>query len=271
VKRALITGGNKGIGFEIARELGKSGYEILLGARNETLGNSAVEELKKEGITASFIKIDLNNFATLHQATNSAGKIDVLVNNAGIPGNLKTEKSNLDMAKSSLAYTTEELRETMEVNFFGTHELIKSLLPNLTSEAKIVNITVPISSPHWHPLAYTTSKAALNVMTMVFGMEFSKTSKHQIFGVMPGAVATDLNGMGKVIHLLEKVKKGEEIEGSDIKLPKEMAHLVKTGLVKTPNEAAKLIAGFVLDGKNYNGKILNWNGSEINSYEPDIH
>jgi len=243
-KRALVTGANKGIGFEIARELGKNGCEIVLGARDESRGAQAVEKLKKDGITASFVKIDLNDFNTLHAAAGRVGILDILVNNAGIPGNLKTEKSNLDMGKSPFAYTTDDLRQTMEVNFFGTHELIKGLMGSLTQDAKIVNVTIPVSgNPYWQPLAYKTSKAAQNVMTMIFGVEFAKTgSKRQIFGVMPGATGTDLNG---------------ETEG---------AH---GGMFKSARAAGKLIAGFALDGKNHNGRVINWDATEIESYEPN--
>ncbi|MDR0476871.1 MAG: SDR family NAD(P)-dependent oxidoreductase [Desulfobulbaceae bacterium] len=241
-KRALVTGANKGIGLEIARQLGTNGYEILLGARDENRGWQALENLKKDGVVASFVKIDLNDFDTLHGAAAKVGILDVLVNNAGIPGNLKTETSNLDMGKSPFAYTTDNLRQTMEVNFFGTHELIKSLLPNLAEEAKIVNVTIPVSgNPYWQPLAYKTSKAAQNVMTMIFAVELAKTGgKRQIFGVMPGAIATDLNG---------------ETEGA------------LGGRVKSARYAGKLIAGFILDGKNYNGRLINRDGSEIISYD----
>ena len=243
-KRALVTGANKGIGLEIARELGKNGFEILLGARDEGRGARAVENLKKDGLAASLIIIDLNDSGTLRAAAARAGTLDILVNNAGIPGNLKTEKSNLDMGKSPLAYTTDDLRQAMEVNFFGTHELIKSLLPNLAEEAKIVNVTIPVSgSLAWQPLAYKTSKAAQNVLTMILGVELAKTGgRRQIFGVMPGAVATDLNGLS---------------EGS-----------YPRGQVKSAREAGRLIAGFALDGQNHNGRLVNWDGSEIESYEP---
>jgi len=243
-KRALVSGANKGIGLEIARELGQKGYEILLGARAESRGAQALEELKKEGIAASFIKIDLDDVNTLHAAADQAGTLDLLVNNAGIPGNLQTAKSNLDMGKSPFAYTTEDLRRTMEVNFFGTHELIKSLMPNLTEEARIVNITIPVSGNlYWQPLAYKTSKAAQNVMTMIFGVEFAKTgSKRQIFGIMPGATSTDLNGEPVGAH---------------------------GGRFKSARDAGRIIAGFILDGKNYNGRLINWDGTEIAGYEPE--
>ena len=243
-KRTLVTGANKGIGFEIARELGKNGCEILLGARDESRGRQAIETLKKDGIVAHFVKIDLHDFSTLHAAARTVGTLDMLVNNAGIPGNLKTEKSNLDMGKAPFAYTTDELRQTMEVNFFGTHELIKSLMPNLAEDAKIINVTIPVSGNlYWQPLAYKTSKAAQNVMTMIYGVEFAKIgSKRQIFGVMTGATATDLNGL---------------TEGD------------LGGRVKSARAAGKLIAGLALDGKNHNGHLINWDGTEFGSYEPE--
>ena len=243
-RRALVTGANKGIGLEIARELGKNGFEILLGVRDEGRGARAAENLKKDGLAASLVIIDLNDSKTLRAAADQAGPLDILVNNAGIPGNLKTEKSNLDMGKSPLAYTTDDLREAMEVNFFGTHELIKCLIPNLTEEAKIVNVTIPVSgSREWQPLAYKTSKAAQNVLTMIFGVEFAKAGgRRQIFGVMPGAVATDLNGLAEGPY--------------------------PRGQVKSAREAGRLIAGFALDGRNHNGRLVNWDGTEIESYEP---
>ena len=240
--RALVTGANKGIGFEIARILGQKGYEVLVGARDPQRGAEAVERLMTAAgqIKASFVKIDLNDFETLQAAAESISSLDILVNNAGIPGNLATEKGRLDMGKSAFAYRTEDLRETLEVNFLGTHKLILALLPKLTDEAKILNVTIPISgNQFWQPLAYITSKAAQNSMTMAFGHQFIKDkSKRQIFGVMPGAVATDLNGAKA------------------------------SRFVKTPAEAASIITAFLFDGKNHNAKIVDERGKEISSYEP---
>jgi NAD(P)-dependent dehydrogenase (short-subunit alcohol dehydrogenase family) len=237
--KALITGANKGIGYEIARALGKRGYEVLVGARDEKRGQEAVAKLTAEGFQSQWIKIDLNDFATLANAAEHVGQLDLLVNNAGIPGNLTTEKSTKDMQKSAFAYTTDDLRQTMEVNFFATHELIKQLLPHLADDGKIVNLTIPISgNQYWQPLAYLTSKAAQNSMTMVLGNEWIKQeSRRQIFGVMPGAVATDLNGQ------------------------------TAGGFVKTAEEAASVVIDFIFDGKNHNAHILEFSGLEISSYE----
>lgn len=244
--KALITGANKGIGFGIAEALGKRGIEILVGARSEQLGNQAVAELKKAGITASFIKIDLNDFTSIHQAADQVSALDYLINNAGIAGNLASERGPLDMEKSPFDYTTADLQQTIETNFLGTHEVIKSFLPKLTPTAKILNVTVPVSSTYWQPLAYVTSKAAQNVMTMAFGHEFEKQgSQQQIFGVLPGAVATSLNGMTANDNYNQLA-------------------------IKTPSEAGENIVSFLFDGKNHNGHIVEFDGKEITTYEGQL-
>lgn len=240
--KALVTGANKGIGFEIARSLGKRGYDILVGARDEARGRAAVEKLVAEDLQAAFIKIDLNDLDSLREAAKRVDSLDILVNNAGIPDSAKPGRAPLDIAKPTMDYTSEDLRTTMETNFLGTHELIKNLLPSLTDSAKIVNITVPISpTDFWHPLAYITSKAALNVMTLTFAYEFEKMGSHrQIFGIMPGAVATDLNGMEAGGH---------------------------GGFVKSPEAAGELSTDIIVSGKNQNGQIIQYDGKIVTDYE----
>lgn len=240
--KALVTGANKGIGFEIARNLGKRGYDILVGARDEARGQAAVGKLAEESIAATFIKIDLNDLDSLRTAGKTIDSLALLVNNAGIPDSVKPGRAALDLTKNTFDYTTEDLRTTMETNFFGTHELIKHLLPVLTDDAKIVNITVPISpTDFWHPLAYITSKAALNVMTLTYAHEFAKMGSHrQIFGIMPGAVATDLNGMEVGAH---------------------------GGFVRSPEAAGQLSSDIILSDKNQNGQIIQYNGKVITDYE----
>ncbi|KUO95650.1 hypothetical protein ATW55_14560 [Ferroacidibacillus organovorans] len=77
--KALVTGANKGIGFEIARNLGKRGYDILIGARDKVRGQAAVEELAAEGLSTTYIKIDLNDFDSLHTAAKRIDSLDILV------------------------------------------------------------------------------------------------------------------------------------------------------------------------------------------------
>lgn len=243
--KALITGANKGIGFAIAESLGKSGVEILVGARSENRGMEAVEKLLNQGIIASFIKIDLNNFDTIHAAEREIEEIDFLVNNAGIPDSHKTDTPDLDWGKTTYDYTTDDLRETMNVNFFGTHEMIKCFLPKLAGNGKIINITIPIQPvDFWHPFAYQTSKAAQNVMVMAYALELANSgSKQQIFGIMPGGVATDLNGQAV----------GE-----------------LNGLIKSAEEASNTIVKFILDSENHNGQILQYDGKIVTDYEVQL-
>lgn len=245
-KIALITGANKGIGFAIAEALGKSGVEILVGARSESRGQEAVKKLSAQGITASFVKIDLNNFDTIHSAAEEIDQIDLLINNAGIPDSHKADRPDLDPKKTTFDYTTDDLRETLEVNFLGTHEMIRNFLPKLAENGKIVNITVPIQPNNfWHPLAYQTSKAAQNVMAMTYALEFKNTgSSKQIFGVMPGGVATDLNG-----HTAGALN----------------------GYIKSAEEAGELIAKLALDTENHNGQMIQFDGKIVTDYEMQIH
>ncbi|GEO27911.1 carbonyl reductase [Alicyclobacillus acidoterrestris] len=243
--KALVTGANKGIGFEIARYLGKRGYEILVGARDEARGQAAVENLAAEAISAMFIKIDLNDFDSLHTAGKVIDSLDILVNNAGIPDSSKPGRAALDLTKHTFDYTTDDLRATMETNFLGTHELMKNLLSVLTDNAKIVNITIPISpTEFWHPLAYITSKAALNVMTLTYAYEFEKMGSHrQIFGIMPGAVATELNGMEAGAH---------------------------GGFVKSAEAAGQMCTDIILSDKNQNGQIIQYDGKIVTDYETQL-
>ena len=243
--KVLITGANKGIGFGIAEALGKEGCEILVGARSEKRGQEAVEKLISQGITASFIKIDLNDFETIHKAAAEVEELDLLVNNAGIPDAAKEGRPDLDHTKTVFDYTTEDLRTTMEVNFLGTHEMIQTFLPKLAEKGKIVNMSVPIQPNNfWGPLAYQTSKAALNIMMMTYALAFKNAkSQQQIFGILPGAVATDLNGA--------------EVGGLG-------------GFVKSIEDAGKLVAKFALDSQNHNGQMIQFDGKILTDYEVQL-
>ncbi|GFH40878.1 SDR family NAD(P)-dependent oxidoreductase [Lactococcus insecticola] len=190
MKTALVTGANKGIGFEIAKQLGLSGWRVVVGARDASRGKAAVATLKALGISASWQAIDLTDSATLDavgkQLENS--DLSLLVNNAGIPGNQELIGYDTPLA---------DLRSTMEVNFFGTFALTQALLPILeASHGQIVNITVPTSpNVFLNPFAYKTSKAAQNTMTtsMALWLEHENQTT-TIAGIHPGPVTTDLNG-----------------------------------------------------------------------------
>ena len=192
MKKVLVTGANKGIGFEIARHLGKSGWQVIVGARNEERAMAAVRQLEAEGIaTAGWQYVNLSDNKSLEtsaaEVANNHPDLCLLVNNAGIPG---------DMEVMSYEAGMDDVAQTVQVNYIGTFCLTRALLPLLMqNRGRIVNITVPTEvSPYWHPMAYVASKAAQNVMTSIMAMEFEKKQiPVEIFDIHPGATCTDLN------------------------------------------------------------------------------
>jgi len=198
---SLITGANKGIGLEIARQLGKAGHRILLGARDTGRGQQAAKTLSDEGIDVRFVSLDLGNPASIKAAAAdieaNEGRLDVLVNNAGVAvqGDGNTSTATMDA-----------VRTTFETNFFGTVEVTQALLPLVKKSAsgRIVNISSGLGSialnadPTWNYAAvkligYNASKAALNMFTVILADELKDTGI-KVNVVNPGYTATDLNG-----------------------------------------------------------------------------
>ncbi len=197
---ALITGANKGIGKEIARQLGALGMTVLVGARDEGRGGEAATELKQQGLDAHAIQIDVTDAASIGEAAHRIeaefGRLDILVNNAGITLDGDSPASTLDL---------DALRRTYETNVFGVFAVTQAMLPLLKkSEAgRIVNLSSGLGSltqnsdPTWEfadvkPLAYNSSKAALNMMTVIFAAEL-KDTPIKVNAACPGAVKTDMN------------------------------------------------------------------------------
>lgn len=193
MKTAIITGANKGIGFGIAKHLGLSGWQIVIGARDEARAEAAISSLTSLGIKVlGWVNVELSDQANLAQAAKEISEkyptLILLVNNAGIPG---------DMSVDGLHTQMQDIRQTIDVNFTGTFYFTQQMMPLLTkNHGRIVNITVPSEiSPYWHPLAYVASKAAQNAMMGVLAMEFQQNNTPlEIFSVHPGPTTTDLNG-----------------------------------------------------------------------------
>jgi len=193
MKTALITGANKGIGFGLAKHLGLSGWQIVIGARDKSRAEKAIDELTSLGIKVlGWVSIELSDQAGLAQAAKEISEkypdLTLLVNNAGIPG---------DMSVDGLHTQMKDIQQTIDVNFIGTFYFTQQMIPLLTKNyGRIVNITVPSAiSPYWHPLAYVASKAAQNAMMGVLAMEFQQQGTPlEIFSVHPGPTTTDLNG-----------------------------------------------------------------------------
>ena len=192
-KIVFVTGANKGIGFGIAKHLGKSGWQVIIGARDEQRAEKAISELKQAGVDVlGWVSVELRDLNSIELAAREIQEkyagLSLLVNNAGIPGDM-----SVDSAHTKLS----DIKETLDVNFVGTFVLTKALIPLLTkNEGRIANVTVPSEiSPYWHPLAYVASKAAQNAMMGVMAIEFQQSNTPlEVFSVHPGPTTTDLNG-----------------------------------------------------------------------------
>lgn len=200
---AFITGGNRGLGLETARGLGKLGIKVVLGVRDIAKGDAAVHELRGQGIQAEAIAFDALNPATFIDVRNylerKYGKLDILVNNAGIAqGGLFG--NNSESAPQDL------LKRTFETNFFSVIELTQVLLP-LVKKApagRIVNLSSILGSLGTHAmtdspiagakeLAYNASKTALNVFTVHLA-DALKDTAIKVNSAHPGWVKTDMGG-----------------------------------------------------------------------------
>lgn len=192
-KVALVTGGNRGIGFEICRQLGKADFLVILAARDEQKGNDAAKKLREEGLNVSFELLEVGN----EKSTNDLAQIikqkynrlDVLVNNAGVLPN----SNNIETALIG------EVKQVFDTNFFGVILLVQAFLPMLKSadEGRIINIASGMGAFNemWAGhLAYRTSKTALNGLTMVLSKDLANTNI-KVNSMCPGWVQTDMGGM----------------------------------------------------------------------------
>ncbi|ODV83148.1 hypothetical protein CANARDRAFT_30240 [[Candida] arabinofermentans NRRL YB-2248] len=196
----LITGANQGLGYALIKKLSKEskGNTILLGSRNKSNGEKAIESLSKEGIEASLIEIDITNDESIDKAVleidNKYGKLDILVNNAAISYDLSTTDFR-DLFNSVLS-----------TNVTSTFIMIKKFKPLLSksSNAKIVNISSGLGSAQividdtygvlpesFYP--YTISKAALNMGSILYSKELVKDNIKLVM-IDPGYCSTNLNG-----------------------------------------------------------------------------
>lgn len=201
-KIALVTGANKGIGFEIARQLGEQGnVVVLVGARDEVRGKQAADCMAQRGIAAVPLRLDVTDPTSVANAAIEVeqrfGRLDILVNNAGIAGGFTGMPSEASAG---------DLREVYETNVFGVVSVTSAMLPLLCrSEAgRIVNMSSHIGSltlnsdpaspfAGLNMIAYQSSKTALNAITVAYAKELRGTPI-KVNAANPGVVATDING-----------------------------------------------------------------------------
>ncbi|NUO44310.1 MAG: SDR family oxidoreductase [Streptomyces sp.] len=193
----LITGANKGLGFETARRLVAAGHTVYVGARDEERGRRAAEQLG-----ARFVRVDVTDDASVAAAAKTVeaeGGLDVLINNAGI------EVRGADNSIPSAADTTaDEMRTVFETNVFGVVRVLHAFLPLLQKSAAPVVVNVssglgsltrlsdPDSPAHFYPaVAYPSSKTTVNMITVQYAKAFPAM---RVNAVEPGFTRTDLNG-----------------------------------------------------------------------------
>ncbi|MDQ6808010.1 MAG: SDR family NAD(P)-dependent oxidoreductase [Verrucomicrobiota bacterium] len=188
---ALVTGANKGIGFEVARQLARLRFRVFVGARNAEAGRTAVAKLSGDG-TVNFLEIDISDPASIHRAaeefSRSSDRLDVLVNNAGII----VEGDN-----DILALSPEMFEATLRTNTFGPLLVGQAFVPLLrkSESPRIVNVSsgggqLADGADGWAP-AYCISKTALNSVTSQLAAALPKFA---INSICPGWVRTDMGG-----------------------------------------------------------------------------
>lgn len=182
-KIALVTGANKGIGFEIAKQLAMAGVSVYIGARDESRGIAAEKKLSAQGLDVKALNIDLNALKTVDEAVTllikEHGHLDILVNNAGV---MSTEDGSPQTTDLNV------VKNTFETNFFSALYVTQKFLPllKLAPAARIVNISSGLGSlalnqdPHWEYasaklIGYNASKAALNMLTVQLAWELKDT------------------------------------------------------------------------------------------------
>ncbi|MFJ6251358.1 MULTISPECIES: SDR family oxidoreductase [unclassified Streptomyces] len=199
-KVALVTGANKGIGYEIAAGLGALGWSVGVGARNEERREAAVDKLRAAGVDAFGVPLDVTDDASVTAAARlleeRAGRLDALVNNAAITGGHPQEPTTVDVNR---------VRAAVETNVIGVIRITNALLPLLrrSPAPRIVNVSSSVGSLTLQTtpgvdtgpisLAYTPSKTFLNAVTVQYAKELADTHV-LINAVCPGFTATDLNG-----------------------------------------------------------------------------
>lgn len=203
---ALVTGGNKGIGLEVSRQLGMAGVRVVIGARDVDRGTTAAAELKSQGIDAFCVQLDVTDERSITAAAQiiaeTYGRLDILVNNAGI----------FDFADAPPSRAAiDAVRRVMEVNFIGALAVTQAVLPLLSTSpaGRIVNVSSSLGSLTLNGdptstyysqqfIGYNASKASLNMLTIQLHQELKETGVI-VNSVSPGFVKTDLTGYGNMI------------------------------------------------------------------------
>ena len=192
-KVALVTGGNRGIGYELVKQLAMKGFKVMLTSRNPEMGRQVAQKLKESNLDVSFVEMDVDNQESIRQAAITVnelhGRLDVLINNAGV---------YLDKNEKLLTMDPCILEKTMATNFFGVYHVVRSFIPLMEKQGygRIINVSSEygaISEMSYPGVgAYKLSKFALNGLTRLVAAEINGDIK--INAVDPGWVSSDMGG-----------------------------------------------------------------------------
>ncbi|MDB5354840.1 MAG: short-chain dehydrogenase/reductase [Phycisphaerales bacterium] len=219
---ALITGGNKGLGLEIARQLGKQGVRVVIGSRDGGNGEAAAGKLKKEGIDARAVTLDVTSAADIAALPGffqkNYGRLDILVNNAGVNFDFAGDDPAGWQASTAATVSPDSLRKTFEANFIAPVAIAQALLPLLKASpaGRIVNHSSILGSLTLHgdpksmiyntkPLGYDASKAALNAFTVHLAYSL-KDTKVKVNSAHPGWVKTDMGSQAAPMEIPDGAK-----------------------------------------------------------------
>jgi NAD(P)-dependent dehydrogenase (short-subunit alcohol dehydrogenase family) len=213
-KIALITGGNKGIGFETARQLARTGVRVIVGSRDRKNGVDASLKLQGEGLDVQALVIDVTSQASIAAAVREVeskhGRLDILINNAGVMADAYDKKPS--------EQTLEAWRKTFDTNLFGLVAVTQAFLPLLKKSAagRIVNLSSLLGSNtlhqdpdssiyHFKVPAYNVSKSAVNAWTVHLAYEL-RDSKIKVNAAHPGHVKTDMGGENAPMEIVDGAK-----------------------------------------------------------------
>ena len=217
-KTALVTGANKGIGYETSRQLARHGVHVILACRDSAKGAAAAAQLKSEGLDVESITLDVTAASSIAAAVREVGSkhgaLDILVNNAGM---------DVGGAKKTSEQSIEAWRKNFDTNVFGVIAVTQAFLPLLerSPAARIVNISSLLGSISMHadprsPIygvqmaAYNVSKSAVNAYTVQLAYEL-RDSNIKVNAVHPGHVKTDMGGASAPMELSDGAKSGVEM------------------------------------------------------------
>jgi NAD(P)-dependent dehydrogenase (short-subunit alcohol dehydrogenase family) len=198
IRTALVTGGNRGLGLETARQLARSGYHVILAARNLGKAEVAARALRSEELDVVPFELDVTNDASCERLRR-IGAIDALVNNAGVL--VESDENPLAaglLSRSALDVAPALLRESFETNTLGAYRVIQAIAPGMRDRGygRIVNVSSGLGQLNdmggGYP-AYRVSKTGLNALTRIFAAEL-RARGVLVNSVCPGWVKTDLGG-----------------------------------------------------------------------------